>query len=95
MKAKVILYGWVISWIFLFAGIGTMEYGNEPEGSLLCAVWFVFSLFLIGNEANGLKDETADMADCYIKIPMKGQVESLNAAVASSVLLFEAAKQNK
>lgn len=51
--------------------------------------------FLIGNEANGLKDETADMADCYIKIPMKGQVESLNAAVASSVLMYEAARQNK
>lgn len=51
--------------------------------------------FLIGNEAGGLKAETADKADCYIKIPMKGQVESLNAAVASSVLLYEAARQNK
>lgn len=51
--------------------------------------------FLIGNEANGLKDETANRADCYIKIPMKGQVESLNAAVASSVLLYEAARQRR
>lgn len=51
--------------------------------------------FLIGNEANGLKDETADQADCYIKIPMKGQVESLNAAVASSILMYEAAKQKE
>lgn len=51
--------------------------------------------FLIGNEANGLKRETADMADSYIKIPMKGQVESLNAAVASSVLLYEAARQRR
>ena len=50
MKAKVILYGWVISWIFLFAGIDTIEYGNEMEGSLLCTIWFVFSLLLIGNE---------------------------------------------
>jgi len=49
--------------------------------------------FLIGNEANGLKDETAKRADCYIKIPMQGQVESLNAAVASSVLMYEAARQ--
>lgn len=51
--------------------------------------------FLIGNESSGLKRETADMADCYIKIPMKGQVESLNAAVASSVLMFEASRQKK
>ena len=36
--------------------------------------------FLIGNEAGGLKAETADLADCYIKIPMAGEVESLNAA---------------
>lgn len=51
--------------------------------------------FLIGNEANGLKRETADRADYYIKIPMKGQVESLNAAVASAVLMFEVLRQNK
>ncbi|RHR54569.1 RNA methyltransferase [Clostridium sp. AF18-27] len=51
--------------------------------------------FLIGNEAAGLTEEAAAMADCYIKIPMAGQVESLNAAVASSVLMFEAARQRR
>lgn len=51
--------------------------------------------FLIGNEANGLSDEIAAMADTYIKIPMLGQVESLNAAVAASVLMFEAARQRR
>lgn len=49
--------------------------------------------FLIGNEGNGLKKETADMASQYIKIPMQGQVESLNAAIATSILMYEAAKQ--
>ncbi|MBS1484061.1 MAG: RNA methyltransferase [Clostridium sp.] len=51
--------------------------------------------FLIGNEAGGLKAETADLADCYIKIPMAGEVESLNAAVAASVLMFEVARQRR
>lgn len=51
--------------------------------------------FLIGNEANGLSDETAELADGYIKIPMAGNVESLNAAVAASVLMFEAARQRR
>ena len=51
--------------------------------------------FLIGNEGNGLTDETAQMADSYIKIPMAGKVESLNAAVAASVLMFEAARQRR
>lgn len=51
--------------------------------------------FLIGNEANGLTEETAAAADCYVKIPMAGKVESLNAAVAASVLMFEAARQRR
>ncbi len=51
--------------------------------------------FLIGNEANGLTEEIASMADCFIKIPMKGEVESLNAAVAASVLMFETARQRR
>lgn len=51
--------------------------------------------FLIGNEANGLREETAACADTLIHIPMEGQVESLNAAVASSILLFEASRQRR
>ena len=51
--------------------------------------------FLIGNEGNGLTREVAQLADAYIRIPMKGQVESLNAAVAASVLMFEAARQRR
>ncbi len=53
------------------------------------------SAFLVGNESNGLSDETAQCADAYLKIPMKGKVESLNAAVASSVLLYEADRQRR
>ena len=49
--------------------------------------------FLIGNEGNGLKEETAQAADVYMKIPMQGKVESLNAAVASVILMYEAARQ--
>ena len=49
------------------------------------------SAFLIGNEGNGLRRETADMADTYLKIPMEGKLESLNAAVAAALLLYQAA----
>lgn len=49
--------------------------------------------FLIGNEGNGLKKETADMASAYLKIPMEGQVESLNAAIATALLMYEAHRQ--
>lgn len=51
--------------------------------------------FLIGNEANGLRDETAGCADALLGIPMEGKAESLNAAVASSILLYEAYRQRR
>ena len=47
--------------------------------------------FLIGNEGNGLKEETAALADEYIRIPMQGKLESLNAAVAAALLMYEVA----
>lgn len=49
--------------------------------------------FLIGNEGNGLQKETADMAESYLKIPMEGRLESLNAAVATALLMYEAHRQ--
>lgn len=61
---------------------------DEPDYTLGTA-------FLIGNEGNGLQRDTADAATQYIKIPMAGKVESLNAAVATSILMYEAAKQRK
>lgn len=51
------------------------------------------SAFLIGNEGNGLKEQTANLADTYVKIPMAGQVESLNAAIATTLFMYEAARQ--
>ncbi len=44
--------------------------------------------FLIGNEGAGLSDSTTGKADKLIKIPMQGKLESLNAAVAASLLMF-------
>lgn len=51
--------------------------------------------FFIGNEGNGLTDELSAQADCLIKIPMKGQLESLNAAMAAGILMYETARQRK
>lgn len=49
--------------------------------------------FLIGNEGAGLSRELASQADSYLKIPMEGCVESLNAAVTASVLMYEVHRQ--
>jgi len=48
---------------------------------------------LIGNEGNGLSAELLEHAQARIAVPMPGPVESLNAAVAASILLYEAARQ--
>lgn len=49
--------------------------------------------FMIGNEGNGLQDAIADLADSYLRIPMMGHTESLNAGVAASVLMYETLRQ--
>ena len=58
---------------------------NVNELSLPCA-------YFIGNEGDGLTDETTRKCSKYVKIPMKGQAESLNAAVAASVIGYELSK---
>ncbi len=45
--------------------------------------------FLIGNEGKGLSREISDLADMKVKIPMKGKVESLNAAISAALLMYE------
>lgn len=44
---------------------------------------------LIGNEAKGLSDPVADLADVKVKIPMEGELESLNAAVSAALFSYE------
>jgi TrmH family RNA methyltransferase len=48
---------------------------------------------VIGNEGNGVADDLIAKADAKVTIPCPGPVESLNAAVAASVLLYEASRQ--
>lgn len=66
---------------------GTQDY-DEPEYDG-CAV------ILIGNEANGLSEEAAAKANCLVKIPMEGKAESLNAAVAASLFMYEAYRKRR
>lgn len=51
--------------------------------------------FLIGNEGNGLKEDTIDGCEYCVKIPMCGGLESLNAAVAAGILMYEGFRQRR
>lgn len=53
------------------------------------------SFVLLGNEGDGLAEATLAAADERVRIPMTGTAESLNLAVAASVVLFEAARQRR
>lgn len=48
------------------------------------------AVIIIGNEANGVCEEILEMADVCAKIPIWGRAESLNAAVAAALLIYEA-----
>ena len=75
--------------ITLFAAhLQGISYDTEGSFRSKCA-------FMIGNEANGLSDQASVMADVLIKIPMCGKVESLNAAVAAAILMYESSRQRR
>ena len=50
-------------------------------------------VLVIGNEANGVSDDVLNIADVKAKIPMLGKTESLNASVATSIILYEYVRQ--
>ncbi len=52
------------------------------------------TLIIIGNEGNGVEEETLSLCDTTVKIPMHSDAESLNAAVAGAVMMYEHYRQN-
>ncbi|GGG76220.1 TrmH family RNA methyltransferase [Paenibacillus radicis (ex Gao et al. 2016)] len=57
--------------------------------------WTAASWLLLGNESNGLSATVREQADEAVIIPMRGQAESLNVAMAGTVLLYEAMRQRE
>ena len=50
-------------------------------------------VIVIGNEANGVSEKIQNLADKKVKIPMLGKTESLNASVATGIILYEYVRQ--
>ena len=65
----------------------------RAEGSLYDLDLTKSAAFLIGNEGAGLSDALLGAAKVRARIPMPGSIESLNAASAGSICLFEAVRQ--
>ena len=60
---------------------GTPFYEREPVGERFCLV--------IGSEGNGVTPEVQQLATHRVKLPMRGGAESLNAAVAAGIMMYE------
>jgi TrmH family RNA methyltransferase len=68
------------------AGDGETVEAQKVDFAGACAV-------MIGNEGAGLSEELRELADVRVTISCPGRVESLNAAIAGSLLLYEASRQ--
>lgn len=76
-----------------FARTGTETLAMHLKGDILSAEGLKLPCaYFIGNEGEGLTDETTAKCSRLVKIPMKGKAESLNAAVAASVIGYELSK---
>ena len=66
-------------------------YAAHLEGGIYYneEIYKASSGFIIGNESKGLTEEISRQADKLIKIPMEGELESLNAAVTAALLMYE------
>ncbi len=74
---------------------GVHVFVAEPAGGVPYweVNWVLPTALVIGGEARGARTEAEDLATGRVSIPMRAGTESLNAAVAASVLLFEGARQ--
>lgn len=78
-------------------GKGISVYGTRMEGSQIYDQpdYRQATALVVGNEANGISQEVLDRLTAGIRIPMEGSLESLNAAVAAAIVMYEAARQRR
>lgn len=75
---------------------GIYTYGSTPYSDAdITQIDFDGGVMLIGNEGNGLTDETLKACSQTITIPMNGRAESLNAASAASILMWEIVRNKR
>jgi 23S rRNA (guanosine2251-2'-O)-methyltransferase len=69
----------------------TEKSGEEAQLSHLTGP----SVLIMGSEEKGISRELISLSDCQVRIPMKGNIASLNVSVASGILLYEIVRQRK
>jgi RNA methyltransferase, TrmH family len=87
----------IVELIIRLKSMGAMVLGADPHSSVSCIDTKVdgSTAIVIGNEANGLRDEVKAVTTKNITIPMPGKAESLNAGIAAAILMYEFAVRKK
>lgn len=71
------------------AGISVLATSGYADHDLFTTELPTRGAWIMGNEAHGLPQEVLDAADLAVRIPLAGDAESLNVAIAATVCLFE------
>lgn len=66
---------------------------TDNSVNLYHAHWGEKLVFVLGNEANGVREEILRLADLTVKIPMHGSAESFNVSIAAALMMGEAARR--
>ena len=78
---------------FRAAGISIIGTSPRASDAIDHWDWRKPTAILVGNEGNGLNAEDIQLCDAVLRIPLRPPVESLNSAIAASVILYESFKQ--
>lgn len=92
LRINVIEVGNLVDELSELKSKGYTVYGTSPDSNSVPvnkAEFSYSSVCVIGNEANGMSDEVKNSCDVLVTIPMLGRAESLNAAAAASITMWE------
>jgi TrmH family RNA methyltransferase len=76
-------------------GIKVFASHLDGKSSIYQADLAANAAIVVGSEAEGISDETAEASDLLVRIPMPGAAESLNASVAAAIMMFESVRQRE
>ncbi|GAB3660607.1 23S rRNA (guanosine(2251)-2'-O)-methyltransferase RlmB [Echinicola sediminis] len=76
-------------------GLNIISCTEKTERDMYEADFTVPTAIIMGSEEDGISDDLMQLSDEFVRIPMAGNIESLNVSVASGVLIYEVIRQRK
>ena len=75
------------------SGFSIVSCSEKADKDIYSANLQLPTAVILGSEESGVSEELLEVSDSIIKIPMKGEIKSLNVSVACGIILFEARRQ--